>query len=396
MIKKHLKKINIIILVAVFLCAAFPLHASAAQMTGTTYVTGGTAADHTSYQLRYGHYTQVRSNGTPDDENVAGSYNHYLEFVVPIDLRSTYDCYYNGDFKQQMTFTLNMSGSSLYSTIRNYTIQFEPNSSVPSEQLLSTAYSSSGAANGYVIWFYMIANNFQCAAGQSQQIGTFTFRFWLSSPLSELTGISLDLTVADSSGSFDIGGTYEVGSGMTGQILKAIDYSFATYSQNEFLRDVHAYLFGMDTNLYDINQILNDIYDQDLVLYNYLVTQLPYIETQLRTANDHLLNIRNNFMAKYNEMLAVLIQIRDGPSETDAEAELGSAAERLESAGAQLEIDRPNIDGNLNQLDGIISDPNIAAAQGTLFAWISNGFIFPIIVVSLILGVLGFVLYGKH
>lgn len=397
MIKKKAKRINAIILIAtLLLCVAFPIKSKAASSTGTTFVTGGTSTAQTSYQMRYNHYTAVRSDATAEDETIAGNYKHYLEFTVPIDIRTTYDCYYNGGYRQNLIFTLNMNGSSLYSIVRNYEIYFTPNTSIPSEQLMTCVYQSGVNATGYTMYLYMVAANFHCWAAQSQEIGYFTFKFWLTSPLDTLNQISLDLTAGDSASEWDLKGTYEVGSGLTGNVLKAIDYAFSNYAYNDFLRDVHAYLFGMDSNAYDIVDLLKQMRNQNNTLYTLLQTQLEYLASGQNTTNRHLLNINLNFMAKYEEILQVLIQIRDGPTETDAEAALESAGARLESAGAQLVIQQPNIDNNIDQLNGYLSDPNIAAAQGNLFAWISNGFVLPIIIVALILGVLGFVLYGKH
>lgn len=397
MVKKKTKRINAIILIAtLLLCASFPIQSRAASSTGTTFVTGGTSSAKTSYQMRYNHYTQVRSDATGEDETIAGNYRHYLEFTVPIDIRTTYECYYNGGYRQNLIFTLNMNGSSLYSIVRNYEITWNPNESISDEQLMSTVYQSGVNATGYTMYIYMIASNFHCWAAQSQELGYFTFKFWLTSPLDTLNQISLDLTAGDSASEWDLSGEYQVGSGLTGQVLKAIDYAFSTYAYNEFLRDVHAYLYGMDSNAYDIVELLTQIRDQNITLYNMIYSSMQYMQSQLNTANSHLLNIHQNFLAKYNEILAVLIQIRDGPTETDAEAALDDAGSRLESAGAQLVIQQPNIDNNIDQLNGYLSDPNIAAAQGNLFAWISNGFVLPIIIVALILGVLGFVLYGKH
>lgn len=180
--------------------------------------------------------------------------------------------------------------------------------------------------------------------------------------------------------------------GMGGVISDAVLFGLQQYNIND--------------NLSALASLLATINQTNTTMYNQIISQLVANAQNDNRLMSGLQSLLTNYMVYENKDLAEMMYryvyvlfpsfMEAGQSEADeANANATSMASNMDDVAASLEVARPDISSDLAIANNAIT-PDIVSGQGDLFFWLrGETLLVTIVVVSVSIGLMGFILYGK-
>lgn len=291
-------------------------------------------------------------------------YYGVYKFVVQMDLRTFNTGYFNGS----LSFLINFPTSGV--TVRSVNTYINNTDSIgnDSDFLAIPRYLGPSTLGTRLVMYF---NNWYGRTGY-QAGPQLNIEVFISQSTNNFSPLAFTFSLSDAAGTLNRTDYPEVGVGLAGVIGMSVLNAINTGDFNDALETLE--MIG-NTNTSLLNSILDELQESNLNL------------------SDLLYYMQNTQNARLNTIISKIQELIDmGRQDTQAQNELGAAAQQMENAAAAMNVTKPNIAAVIPET---LLAADAAQAQSDIFSWLQNGYIIQILIACFTIALIGFVLYGK-
>lgn len=406
MLRRKTGKVYTIILVGVLsasLLISSVFQASAETITANfLYQKSSIETSEVVWTLQYNKYTNVVVSTEYETGTTAGAMRTLdVDVYYPLYMYFANDQWINGYLMGNIKLTLNGringgTSKNLLSTECSFEVEYIPND-LDDGTFYSCAYINSSSTSEINTRIYAVAHNFGAYGSRALQFGTFIVHCHFSHV--DLENVTYTTTAAYTDVATTMGNSYGymTNQGLARTIVEALNSTYNNGTFADFIQDIHAYLYGIDYNGYNIAQLLLDIKTIDQQTYNLIAANHSAVMSMLGSLNTNLLNFHDATIDDLDTIIAYLDDIEKGDlvEASEVNSEMESMAENMSDAAESLSLSMPDMDNDFNDLNDTFTNSDFRNSANGIYNWLRQPLVIEILVTIFMFGMVRFLFFGK-